>query len=312
MKLSDLVAFRNQIDALNTSAGQQATNLDIDKIFYLIRSQPTKFKDFENNLVQTRQNLQSCFDQFENYLTELKEEITSQIQTIEPGWFQESYRLYEEEMVYETTEYILNRRPDVSEQAMMFYKARIKKYSDWKYPGMIIRPGIENFIEDMVSNDPLYVLDQSHDLLQPSIEKFPEQYQKRLRAYVIKETLDEEILSKIPNGQFGFCLMYNFLNFRPFEIIKKYLTEIYIKLRPGGTLIITFNDCDNHKAVKLVEQHFCCYTPGYLIKELANGIGYEQLLFWNDNGPSSWLELRKPGQLDSLKGGQTLAKILSK
>jgi hypothetical protein len=177
---------------------------------------------------------------------------------------------------------------------------------------MIIRPGVEKFIEDMVGFDPLYLIDQEHDLLMPAFNRFPEEYQRRLRMYTVKENVDSEILDKIPHSQFGFCLTYNFFEFKPFEIVRKYMTEVYQKLKPGGTFIMTFNDCDRDKAVKLVEQRYACYTPGSLVRELASTIGYTQNFSWDNDGPTTWLELRKPGTLTSLRGGQTLAKIIKK
>jgi SAM-dependent methyltransferase len=177
---------------------------------------------------------------------------------------------------------------------------------------MIIRPGLEKFVEDMVGFDPLYLIDQDHNLLLPAFNKFPEEYQRRLRLYTVRENVDSEILDKIPNNQFGICLVYNFFEFKPFEITRAYLTEIYQKLKPGGTLIMTFNDCDRDKAVKLAEQRYACYTPGSIIKQFATTVGYDQTFSWNNNGPTTWLELKKPGTLTSLKGGQTLAKIIKK
>jgi hypothetical protein len=61
-----------------------------------------------------------------------------------------------------------------------------------------------------------------------------------------------------------------------------------------------------------VEQHFCCYTPGQLIKDLAVGLGYETVFEYNDGGPSTWMEFKKPGSVISFKGGQALAKIIPK
>jgi hypothetical protein len=127
--------------------------------------------------------------------------------------------------------------------------------------------------------------------------------------YTVREELDHEILEKVPNEQIGLCLVYNFFEFKPFEIVRKYLTEIFQKLKPGGTLIMTFNDCDRDKAVKLAEQHYACYTPGAMVQQFAATVGYDQVFSWNNNGPTTWLELRKPGTLTSLRGGQTLAKI---
>jgi hypothetical protein len=119
------------------------------------------------------------------------------------------------------------------------------------------------------------------------------------------------MMTKIPDGQFGLCLAFYLFDFRPLEIIKKYLTEIYHKLKPGGVLIMTFNDCDREKAVQLVENNFACYTPGYLILDLAKSLGYEVLYSWNDGGSSTWLELSKPGELTTLKGGQSFAKVVA-
>jgi SAM-dependent methyltransferase len=177
---------------------------------------------------------------------------------------------------------------------------------------MIIHPGKELFIQHLVANDPLYLIDESHELLEPVVNNYEEAYQRRLRCYVIEESLDRTLLDKIPNGQFGLCFSYNYLNFRPVEMIKKYLTEIYEKLKPGGVFIMTFNDCERTAGVKLVEQNYACYTPAGLIQDLARHLDFEIEFFWHDNGPSSWLELRKPGKLTSLRGGQTLAKIIPK
>jgi SAM-dependent methyltransferase len=144
------------------------------------------------------------------------------------------------------------------------------------------------------------------------LESFNEGYRRRLRPYTILERQDGEILANLPDNQFGFIFAYNFFNFKPFEVIRKYLKEMHTKLRPGGVLAMSFNDCDSSKGVDLVERHFCCYTPGYLIIELANSIGYQLIFTQNDGGPSTWVEFQKSGTITSLRAGQALAKILPK
>jgi hypothetical protein len=312
MKLSELVAFRNTLNKMSSVEVQHHADVSLNKITHLVETQPTQFANFTKDLANCQAEIHQSYQKFEQQLTQLKTEVSQLIAVAEKPWFQESYRLYEEEMVHETVDYILDRRPMLTSDAEMTLKSRLMNYTDWRYPGMIIRPGRENFIQDMVSYDPLYLIDQDRELLTPAISQFPEQYQQRLRPYVINEYGGEPILTKIPDGQFGICLVYNFFNFRPFEVIRQYLTEIYDKLKPGGTLIMTINDCDSEKAVDLVERHFACYTPGYLIKNLAKSIGYQQVFTWNDGGPTTWVELRRPGQITSLKGGQTLAKRVAK
>jgi hypothetical protein len=312
MKLSELIAFRNQLELLSISSTKIAVDQDLNLTRHLMHNYPHAFSELTQQLDQQRDNIQQQLDVFGSLLDQVKHEIKLVIAEQEKPWFAESYRLYEQEMPSETNEYILNRREELSEEAQDFLLRRLENYTDWRFPGMIIRPGREKFTRGIVANDPLYLIDQHYDLLLPAMEEFPEAYQRRLRTYVVNEREIDPILHKIPNSQFGLCLVYNFFNFRPFEIIKQWLLEIQTKLRPGGVLIMTINDCDREKAVMLVESHFACYTPGYLILDMVKSLGFEVLSTWHNNGPMTWIELRNPGQLTSLRGGQTLAKIVAK
>jgi hypothetical protein len=77
-------------------------------------------------------------------------------------------------------------------------------------------------------------------------------------------------------------------------------------------LILTFNDGDRSAGVKLCERNFSCYVPGKLLESLSESIGYTRVFSWNDNGASTWLELKKPGALSTIRGGQTLAEVKSR
>jgi hypothetical protein len=313
MKFSELVNFRNHLNAMSSRPCRDAANLELDQTAYLINTQPELLGQLRKDLLVKQMAIQQSFDEFEQCLDQLKTLIKEKIEIAEKPWFQDSYTIYESlPFTHDTAEYILNRRPNITEKIENFYRSRIMKYTNWHYPAMIIRPGTESFIKDMVAYDPLYLIDEKHELLTPALSMFNEIYQRRLRTYVVNERADEAILNKLPNGQFGMCLAYNYFNYLPFEVLKRYLIEIYQKLKPGGVLAMTFNDCDRASAVKLVENKFCSYTPGYLVRELAQSLGYEIEFSWNDPGPSTWIEFKKPGALDSLKGGQALAKIVSK
>jgi hypothetical protein len=312
MKLSELVAYKTALGKLTTRTTQRDIDLGLGQITHLVDSQSIQFGNFKQELDNQYIKVNQEINQFENKVNELKQAIKLQIELEEKYWFQESYRLYDQEMRNDSAEYVLNRRPILDNETENLLRVRIQNYVDWQHPAMIIQPGLEKFVEDMVGFDPLYLVAQQHDLLVPAFEKFPEEYQRRLRLYTVREDLDQDILGKMPNSQIGLCLVYNFFEFKPFEIVRKYLIEIYQKLKPGGTLIMTFNDCDRDKAVKLVEQHYACYTPGAMVQQFAVTVGYNQIFSWNNNGPTTWLELRKPGTLTSLRGGQTLAKIIKK
>jgi len=311
MKLSELIAYRNYLEQTSALFVGKAADRDLDKIMHMVQTNPVQIDQFVDQLTTQQATIQKNFEEFEKLLDQLRHQIKELIAQHESAWFVESYRLYECEMCHETAEYILRRHSTISTESRITLQTRLLNYTDWQHAGMVIRPGLETFTYDMVSFDPLYIIDESYELLEPTIVKFPAEYQRRLRPYVINERQTDPMLIKIPDSQFGMCLVYHLFNFRPLEIIKRYLNEIFQKLKPGGILIMTFNDCDREKAVMLVEQHFACYTPGYLVKDLVTSLGYEILYSWHDGGPSTWLELRKPGILTTVKGGQSFAKVVA-
>jgi SAM-dependent methyltransferase len=310
MKLSELINYRNQLNESSAVSVLNTANIELDKVLHLVDAQPELMNSITHNLTTQYRNIQQAFDNFEIDLNNIKSQLKSKIEEAERPWFQEGYNLYDKGEADYAEDILNNRQAHAPDSAP--FRSRLTQYANWKHSAMIIRPGLETFINNMVAYDPLYLVDLSHDFLRPAMEKFNEQYQNRLRPYVVNESIDDEILGKLPDGQFGMCLAYHYFNFRPFEIIKKYLAEVFDKLKPGGIFAFTFNDCDRPSAVVLVENYYCCYTPGYLVRELAATMGYEIVYSYNDPGPSTWIELRKPGELDSLKGGQTLAKILPK
>jgi predicted methyltransferase len=104
--------------------------------------------------------------------------------------------------------------------------------------------------------------------------------------------------------------VYNFFNYKPLEIVNQYLTEIYQKLKPGGVVAFTFNDCDHSGAAALAERNFMCYTPGRLVLAHAQTLGFQVRQRYRMNSSTTWIELQRLGQLTSLRGGQSLAKVV--
>jgi hypothetical protein len=317
MKLSELVAYKNQLDLLSIRPTQDTTGQDLDRIMYTVDHSKLQMSDqllaHKNNLIQT-------FDLFEQELDSLKQQLSAMITKAEKPMFQQSYSLYEklntqinsDQLYQDNVEYVLNRQLEVAEENYQIFLARLMTYTNWQHAGMVLHPGKESFINHMVTNDPLYIVDENYDLIKPAINQFNEFYQSRLRISTVKEDASTPWLTKIPNGQLGLCLAYNFFNYKPFEIVKQYLTEIYQKLKPGGTLIMTFNDCDRSAAVGLVERFYAAYTPGNMLRGWAKHVGFKEVFCHHNDGPSTWIELQKPGELTSLRGGQALARILPK
>lgn len=311
MKLSELVAYRNQLNRMHINEARTTTNVDLNRIEHLINGKEFDPNNIRQKLKDKRNDISQQFDEFVELVEQAKSEAQQEIDLKEQYWLTETYRLYDQEMVHDTDEHILNRKPRLSSEHDAIIRARIKNFSNHLYSGMIIRPGLETFIQDMVSFDPLYLVDQNDNMLFPAMIEFPDQYRRRLRPVVVDER-DQSIpiLYRLPDGQFAICVAYNFFEFKPMPVIELWLREIFAKLRPGGRLMMTFNDCDNEKAVKLAEQYYACYTPGRMVKAVAEQIGYEIYFVWNDNVPTTWIELQKPGTLTTLRGGQALAKVV--
>ena len=313
MKLSDLVNYRNELNRFQLDEARTKFDLDVAHTKYIICNKDPDPNNLKGQIELKHNEIHRKFNEFVDLIEQAKHEVNTEIAIKEQYWLEETYRLYKEEMVYDSDEHILNRRPALSEEQDNMIRSRIVGFSNARQPGMILRPGLETFIRNMVSFDPLYLVDRNETMLFPSTLEFPELYQRRLRYYTIDEyDQSKSILERLPDNQFGVCLAYNFFNFKPIPVIERYLTEIFAKLKPGGKLMMTFNDCDNEKAVRLAESYYACYTPGRMVKDIAQRVGYEIYFIWNNGGPSTWVELQKPGTLTTLRGGQALAKIVHK
>lgn len=332
MKLSELVNFYNRLCDLDSEHIKTFLTLELSKITDLAN---------QDNLFYSQHTLISQFDKFVEQFEHFKKTIWDQIRELEKPYFQQSYRDYDivnqhkylwfdmdvskmpahlqadqqqnkNSNVKTHIESILNKKLDISPYAMDFLSARILRYSGWQMTTMVVRPVTFPWLDKMVSNDPLYLVDENHELIAPAVSNWNELYQRRLQPYVIHELQNNEILWQLPDNQFGLVLIWNYFDHRPFEIIKQYLIEIYQKLRPGGVLCMSFNDCDRWQGVLAVESRSGLYTPGFLIKSFAQSLGFDIHFEWNEQGSWTWLELKKPGNFDSLRGGQTLARILPK
>lgn len=312
MKLSQIVGYRNLLDQFDLVQPCGEATKNLDAFLHTVVNNPIRIREYTGELEQDFERIKNSYDQFNNTVDALKTQLSSMIQEQSVSYYQESYRLWEQEMCWETNEYILDRRLRADEDSNLILRNHLRTRTDWRLPGMIIRPGKETFIEELVPLDPLYLVDHSQGLLSYSTKQFTPEYQRRLRLYSADDYKDIHALHLLPTEQFGLIFAYNYFNYKPIEIIRRYLDQLYHKLRPGGVLIMTYNDCDLAHGVALAEQNFMCYTPGSEILKYAESVGYELLYRRTGQGDLCWIELQKPGEITSLKGGQTLAKIIPK
>jgi len=311
MKLSELVAYLNHIDAFELTQIYHEARRRLDAVVHQIEHNDLQFGKFTQRIKSDGEQIDQSFDQFSNTISAIRSHVTDAIDQLRPEYLRESLRLFQHEMCFDTNDYILSRRLQCDPDSAELLTGRILRYSDWRLPGLIFRPGLEKHIEQLVPLDPLYVVDNNLDLLQPATLAFTAEYRRRLRLYSATETVGKPILSSLPDSQFGYCFAYNYFNFKPMEIICQYLDELWRKLRPGGALFFTINDCDHAHGVALAERHYMCYTPGSMIAAHAESLGFEMTNHHVGLGDVAWFEFIKPGDIQSLRGGQTLAKIVA-
>jgi len=312
MKISELAHYRELLQSLRPTAVERAIHTEMDDMLETVSRNPSRMPNHLQGLQSARDRALAAAQDFDHNLDCMLADLLEQIKALEPQYLAQSYQWYERAMERDTVEYVLERRFPISDEHREYIKSRVMAHSDYHYAGMIIRPGLEDWIEYMVACDPLYVVDTNHDMFEPAKDKFNELYQSRLRYYAIRESDSEPMMGHMPAGQFGFCLAYNFFQYKPFEIMRAYLREIFDLLRPGGVLAITYNDCDRKGAVELAERSFTCYTPGRLVLAICESIGFVIEQDYRLDAAANWVELRRPGQMISLRGGQTLAKIVAK
>ena len=242
MKLSELVGYLNLLESNELAPDYHAAIRKFQEIGHVVANHAVQIDEYGTAFSEKINAIAQEFQHAQTALDDLKTSVREKIIQLEPAQYQASQRLYEEEMCYETNDYILNRRLSIDTDSRLLLTRRLLQYTDWRLPGMIMRPGREKFIEDLVPLDPLYVVDQHQELLDPAVQAFTPEYQRRLRPYVINDYEHADALWQLPANQFGLIFAYNYFNYKPMKIVQQYLDSMFAKLRPGGVAIFTFNN----------------------------------------------------------------------
>ena len=239
------------------------------------------------------------------------EQLEIAVTELEQEYLRNSQEVFDTGMKHDDANVILNRRLEVPDDADETFRNRLSVYCDWRYPGLCVGPMRTSFVDEMLSSDPLYLCDIDEKLIDPLIERYNNIYKHRVRPYVIpKYENGKKLFREFPQEQFGIIFAGNFFEYIPLEDIEKILTEMKTLLRPGGTIMFTFNDCDNPRNIRLTERNYRTYTPKKLLKEIVAKIGFEFIFSYDATSGFSWMEIKKPGELETIKGGQSLAQVI--
>jgi len=311
--LSHFVKYTKTINDITFTKKALSISTTLDSIVDNLSS-----SDFDlealNDLKDSCNRIKKELNNFNNSLKLYKKHAFDFLRKNDKHYLSLSYKIYKD-MPTESPKLIL----DKSLFNSLIYKKSIEKYfisritsnSSWKYPGLYIRPEHGKFVQHMVASDPLYVVDTNFTLLKPVQRIWSKTFLDRVRFKLIDENRDH-IFKDFPTNTFGLVVIMDYLNNKPFEIIKRYLREILILMRPGGSLLFTFNNCDLPIAVKKFEKMSGSYTPGALVKMFCESLGFEIVEEYNHIDTNvSWLEVKKPGTIRTLRGGQCLGKIIT-
>jgi len=317
MKLSELVAYKtalDQYDFIRTSRGLikkiNESQTDINNaqgVDGKIRFGEGVYKE---QLASDLSELENRLDDLQNNYSYYREQVNELILDQEQEYITRCEKQFVSRVLGEGLEGIEGRRLILDHEQKKQFITRLNLYADWRWPGLLIRPEDQDIVEAMCAFDPLYLADIYQSLLDPYIKKFNPVYQNRLRPYQISKFIPrKKTLDILPQQQFGFVAAYNLFDHYPLYMIKQMLTEIEQLLKPGGVFLFTFNNCDLARNIATFEKGQRSYAPWRLLQPIIQDLGFK--IIQTQTQEHNWCEIRKPGTLKSIRGGQAVAKVFS-
>ena len=186
MKLSDIVAYKNLLDEMSSRYTAKNTLLELEGIVKCVKDSTVQVPELLEDLMGAHNRVEKYLTVFEQHLNRLKHQVQLKIEAAEPAYFEASAELYSGGMRNDKPEYIAKRALTTDPLSGLLLQQRLKLYTSWQYPGMVIRPIHALYVDDLVACDPMYFVDTHADLLIPTETWFTEEYQRRIRKYVVE------------------------------------------------------------------------------------------------------------------------------
>ena len=306
MKLSELVRLKNEL----------IRRSDVSTIAAEIKTMLLQFETIGKStdyVLEIEQISKYIFNRFRKFDSTINSKISKVIALIDVAIQQEITKCFASWYNINTTfeEDNARRKILIPDEVLSELIGRITAHGNWQYPGLEIGPHEGEFTKYLLGFEPLYLADVYPEYFEIVKAQYPIEYQARLRTYCITH---EKGLRELPQNQFGFVFSWNVFNYLPLEEIKKYLLEVFSVLRPGGTFIFSFNDGNTYNGARHAENREMSFTPKDLLLIIAESYGFEIVnsFGFESNWLSiSWLEIKKPGQLNTIRAHSTLGEIRS-
>lgn len=304
MNLNELVFLRNSLqEALDISSIERTVNENAVRLNTIADAANEHFKIKIETIAKEHYRIhQDALTELDK-INSIIEELNEKINELTQKFFTKNYT---SECFAFDVDFIRNVKKislaGGSEQVLL---SRIFLHNSWKYPALEIGCRDGAWTKHLVGFDPLYIADHFDEFLHSASSQFLPAYQARLRKY----TITDFVIKDLPINQFSFIFSFDYFNYLSLDTIKQYLIQSMQWLRPGGTILFTYNNADLSASAGLCENYFMSYVPKSMLIPLAESLGYTVTKTFDFLPSTSWIELQKPGILKTVKAHQALGEI---
>ncbi len=314
MKLSELVKLRNDLTQLSFVASRMALE-EVDRHLSSIHDASLRhdYKDQLSKILKVVDYVENELFVTENQIPEIIKQIDLELIERTNEYLDTGYSIngipfcHSMSVECERTIKLLPMHNETRAEVIV----RSRKYTDWRYPALEIGPGDGTWTEHLIAGDPLYIADVHREFLDNTLNKFNPVYKNRVRPYLIgADGISDTDLSALPQNQFGFIFAWNVFNYFPLNYTKLMLDQCMKLLRPGGVMMFSFNNCDIVRCAEYAENGLASWMPQTLLVNTCKELGFEVITVASIEETVNWIEIKKPGELKTVKAHQVLGEIV--